>query len=70
MYVLLALLFLFLISGSKKQQQKYSYQSEVPFSSHLVGYLENKARHVSSLLQILHENNSDASLKREKRLEQ
>ena len=50
------------ISGSKKQQQKDSYQS------YLVGHLENKGWHASSLLQIWHENNSDASLKREKGL--
>ena len=49
-------------SGSKKQQQKDSYQSEVrgarcevPFSV-MVGHLENKGWHASSLLQIWHEN--------------
>ena len=57
-----------IISGSKKQQQKDFYQSEPHFQSYLVGHLENKGWHASSLLQIWHENNSYASLERKKGL--
>ena len=55
-----------IISGSKKQQQKDSYQSEVPFSV-IPGRTPWK-QSMTRKLQIWHENNSDASLKKEKGL--
>ena len=78
-YVLLALLlllfFLYYPANFKWQFQdiinnnkRIPIKARCHFQSYLVGHLENKGWHASSLLQIWHENNSDASLKREKGL--